>query len=160
MYIVYEAFDDNTATIIDLETYGTKFMTEQELINFGNKHSVLGLSVSGHRVNYITAYNCLSFATEEEADDYIRENGLSYKNKRYAMNLFLVLEKNNHKRHVDYYIYTRAGDEVTYVMDKGYTHYIQAAKTFDKKTAGERAASMTQNSRTGKYWTVQRVVVN
>ena len=159
MYVIYEAYDDNTADVLDIGNYGRKFMTEQELIHFGNNYDVLGLSVSGHKLNYITAYNCLSFASEEEANEYIRENGLSYQNKRYAMGLFWVFEKKNHKKHVDYYICTYAGDEVTYLAEKGYTPYIQAAKTFDKRTAGEKAALMTNKSKTGKHWTTQRIVV-
>ena len=74
MYVVYQAYDDNTAEILDIGSYGRKLMTEQELIIFGNKHDVLGLSVSGHKINYITAYNCLSFSSEEEANEYIKYN--------------------------------------------------------------------------------------
>lgn len=159
MYVVYEAYDDNTADIIDIGNYTRRFMTEQQLITFGNNHDVLGLSVSSHKINYINAYSCLSFATEEEADDYIRENSLSYQSKRYAMNMYWVFEKKNYKKHVDYYICTYRGNEVSYVAEKGYTPYIQAAKQFNKKTAGEQAARMTKNSRTGTHWTTQRVVV-
>lgn len=159
MYVVYEAYDDNTADILDIGNFAKRPMTEQELIHFGNTHDVLGLSVSGHKLNYIAAYNCLSFASEDEADDYIKSNGLSYQNKRYAVGYYWVFEKKNRKKHVDYYIYTCAGDNITYLTENGYSPYIQAAKSFDKKTAGEKAALMTRNSKTGKYWSVQRVCV-
>lgn len=160
MYVIYEAYDDNTADVFDLGSYGRKLMTEQELIYFGNNHDVLGLSVSGHKINYITPYDCLSFATEDEADEYIRENDLSYQNKRYLLGMYWVFEKKNHKHHVVYYVCTYAGDEVTYLCKNGYSPYIQSAKTFDKRTANEKAALMTKNSKTGKYWTTQRVVIS
>lgn len=159
MYIIYEAYDDNTADVLDIGNFAKRPMTEQELIIFGNNHDVLGLSVSGHKLNYITAYNCLSFASEDEADDYIKSNGLSYQNKRYAVGYYWVFEKKNRKRHVDYYIYTCAGDNITYLTENGYSPYIQAAKSFDKKTAGEKAALMTRNSKTGKHWSIQRVII-
>ena len=165
MYVVYQAYDDNTAEILDIGSYGRKLMTEQELIIFGNKHDVLGLSVSGHKINYITAYNCLSFSSEEEANEYIKYNNLSYQNKRYMCGYWWVFEKKNNKIHVDYYVCNYKGEEVTYVGEdnKGktlYTPYIQAAKSFDKKEAGEKAALMRKNSKTGTYWTTQRVVVS
>ena len=97
MYVVYEAYDDNTADILDIGNFAKRPMTEQELIHFGNTHDVLGLSVSGHKLNYIAAYNCLSFASEDEADDYIKSNGLSYQNKRYAVGYYWVFEKKNRK---------------------------------------------------------------
>ena len=85
---------------------------------------------------------------------------ISGKNKRYIQGLYWVFEKRNSKIHVDYYVCAYAGEEVTYLADAGgYTPYIQAAKIFDKKTAGEAAAIMTQHSRTGKHWTTQRVKV-
>lgn len=159
MYVIYEAYDDNTADVLDIGNFAKRTMTEQKLIRFGNNHDILGLSVSGQKINYITAYNCLSFASEDEADDYIKYNGLSYQNKRYAVGYYWVFEKKNRKKHVDYYIYTCAGDDVTYVTESGYSPYIQVAKSFDKKTAKEKAALMTKNSRTGKHWSVKRVCV-
>lgn len=159
MYIVYKAFDDNTSVVLDVATFDRKEFTEQNLINFVNSgNDVLGASVSGHRLVYLNAYNCLTFPTESEADSYIKANGLSYKNKRVLPSYVCVFEKTNHKDHVDYYVCTYAGDNVTYVGEKGYTPYLQAAKSFDKKTAGERAALMTKKSTTGKYWTTLRVV--
>lgn len=159
MFIIVEAFDDNTATVMDLNTYARKEMSEAELIRFSNSgHQVLGLSVTGQQINYINSYSCISFATESEADEYIRDCGLSFRNKKYINNLYWVLEKNNNKIHVDYYICTWAGNEATYVADKGYTPYIQAAKVFDKRTAGKQAALMTKSSKTGKYWTTHRIV--
>lgn len=159
MFIINEAFDDNTAIVLDLNTYARREMSELELIRFASSgHDVLGLSVTNQQINYITAYSCISFAVETEADEYIRENGLTFRNKRYINGLYWVLEKNNKKIHVDYYICTWAGDTATYVAEKGYTPYIQAAKSFDKKTAGKQAALMTKSSKTGKYWTTRRIV--
>lgn len=160
MYVVYQAFDDNTSIVLDIGTFGRREFTEQELIRFINSgHDVLGASVSGQKLNYLNAYECLSFPTEKEADDYIRYNGLTYKNKRYASDYYWVFDKRNSKIHVDYYVCMYLGNEVTYIAENGgYTNYIEGAKTFDKRTAGERAAIMTKKSKTGKYWTTQRVV--
>ena len=161
MYIVYQAYDDNTAEILDIGTFQRTPMTEQELIHFGTHHDVLGLSVSGHRLNYINAYNCLSFGTEDEANEYIRYNGLSSQNKRYASGYWWVFEKRDYKIHVDYYVCTYRGDEVTYLgKGGGYTPYIQAAESFDKRTAGEKAAIMTKKSKTGTKWYSERVIVH
>ena len=159
MYVINEAYDDNTALVIDLSNYTRKEMSELELIRFASYgNEVLGLSVSGQQKNYINGYESISFPVEAEADEYIKENRLSFRNKRYLNGLYWVLEKKNNKIHVDYYICTWAGPNALYVGEKGYTPYIQSAKKFDKKTAGKQAALMTKNSKTGKYWTTQRVV--
>lgn len=159
MLVVVEAYDDNSALVMDLNTYTRKEMSELELIRFANNgHNILGLSVSSRQINYINAYDCISFASEDEADEYIKENGLTSKNKRYTNNLVWVLEKKNNKIHVDYYICAWSGPNAVYVAEQGYTPYIQAAKSFDKKTAGRKAVMMAQKSKTGKYWTTQRVV--
>ena len=66
MYVVYEAFDDNSAIILDIGTFNKQLMYEQQLINFVNSgNTVTGLSVSGKKINYIQAYNCLSFPTDK-----------------------------------------------------------------------------------------------
>jgi hypothetical protein len=158
MFVVYKAYDDDTADIIDLSTFKIVWLNKQELVSLGNKHNVLGLSISGNKVNYVNAYNCISFAQENEADEYIRYNGLQYNNKRYLDGYWWVLEKNNQRIHVDYYVCTYRGDEVSYVSEKGYTPYIQAAKKFDREESGKKAVFMTQKSKTGTYWKVQRVV--
>lgn len=159
MFIINEAFDDNTAVVIDLNNYARREMSEIDLIRFANSgHEVLGLSVTGQQINYINAYECISFSMESEADEYIKENGLTFRNKRYVNNLYWVLEKKNKKIHVDYYICTWAGPNATYVAEKGYTPYIQAAKSFTKHEAGKRAALMTKGSKTGKIWTTHRLV--
>lgn len=159
MYIVYEAFDDDTAVLLDIPSFQRMELIEQELITFGNKNDVLGLSVSGRKLNYINAYNCLTFPTENEADDYIKYNGLSYQNKRYIQGYWYVLEKKNYKKHVDYYVCHWINNVPTYIGEKGgYTNYIQAAKKFTKDEAGKKAAMLRTNSKTGKFWTTQRVV--
>lgn len=160
MYIIYEAFDDDTAVVMDIPSFQRMEMSESELISFGSKHDVLGLSVSGRKLNYINAYNCLTFPSEDEADDYIKYNGLSYQNKRYIQGYWFVFEKKNHKSHVDYYVCHWINNIATYIGDKGgYTNYIQAAKKFTKDEAGKKAAMLRRNSKTGKFWTTQRVVV-
>lgn len=158
MYIIYEGYDDNTAVVLDLGTYQREHLTEKQLISLASRYDVLGLSVSNNKINYITAYNCLSFPTEDEANDYIKYKKLTYQNKRYLLGYWWVFEKKDYKIHVDYYVCSYKGDDVTYVMDKGYTPYIQAAKSFDKRTAKEKAALMTKRSKTGTHWTTQSVV--
>lgn len=161
MYVVYKAYDDNTAEIYDIGTYQKRYMTEQELISFGSKHDVLGLSTTGGKINYINAYNCLNFPTEDDANEYIKENGLSYKNKVHAMDYYWVFEKKNITIHVDYYVCTWAGESQTFIGENGgYTPYIQAAKSFTKHEAGKKAALMTRNSKTGKKWTTHRIPIN
>lgn len=159
MYIVKEAFDDNTANILDIGTYMTREMSEIELIRFSKDNNVMGLSVSNNKINYISAYNCTTFVSEREADEYILENELSYQNKMWIHNMWWVFERANLKKHVDYYIGTYKGDEITYLSESGYTPYIQGAKKFDKRTAQKRAAIMTNNSKTGTFWKAIRVVV-
>ena len=159
MYVVYEAFDDNTAVILDLGTFNKQLMYEQQLINFVNAgNQVIGLSVCGKRLNYIQAYNCVSFSTEGEVDEYIIDNNLPKRNKFWAFGYWWILEKKS-TEHVVYHICSYAGDTVLYVGNGGYTPYIQAAQNFDKVTAGKKAAIMTQRSKTGKHWTIQRRVV-
>lgn len=161
MFIVYKAYDDNTAELLDICTYQRLQLTELELIRFvQNGNEALGLSVSGNKINYITAYNMVQFPTETEANEFIVSNGLSYNNKKYINDMFCILYKTNKTYHVDYFVYTQAGPEMTYICKNGgYTPYIQAAQSFDKREAGKKAALMTQRSKTGKHWSTQRVVV-
>lgn len=163
MYVVIEAFDDDFAMVLDLNTYVKTQFNAKELVALSKSHDILGLSVSGSKINYINAYRTLSFASESEADDYIKDNSdtVSYRNKRYINGLYFVLEKTNKITHVDYYVCTYAGDEVTYVGNKGgYTPYIQAAKPMSRREAGEISAMMTRNSKTGKTWLMRRVPVS
>lgn len=163
MYIIYKAYDDNTAIVLDVITLRRQFMYERDLINFiNNGHDVLGCSVSGQRINYLEAYSCLTFPSEDEADEYIRENGLSYRNKRYINGLYYVFEKTHKCIHVDYIIRNQIGYDCSYLIignnnKIGYSPYIQSATTFDKRTAQEKAAMMTKNSKTGKQWVTVRI---
>ena len=159
MYVIFEAFDDNTATIINTSNYERKTLTEQQLISFGKNNEVLGLSVGEHSINYINSYKFTAFESENEANDYIRENGCSYQNKKYDNGMWWYFKKTNHKIHVDYYVVTYRGDEITYVgEDIKYTPYIQSAKKYTKHDAGETAALMTKRSKTKTRWTTLRVV--
>lgn len=158
MYIVITSYDDNSAEILDLGNYSRKRFTESELIKFSDNRDVLGLSVSNNKINYINAYSITQFCTEDEATEYCRECGIGFNNKIYALDYWWVFERNNRVIHVDYYVMYYTEVEQTYVAEKGYTPYIQCAKSFDKKSAYERAASMTKNSKTGKKWSVYRYV--
>lgn len=158
MFIVYKAYDDKSAEIIDIITYSKREMGERELIAFSKNHNVLGLSVSNNKINYITAYSFMQFPTEADANEYCHENGYSYQQKMYIGSYYYVFEKTNKTYHVDYYVMYWTEVEQTYLAEKGYTPYIQCAKSFDKKSAYERAASMTKNSKTGKKWSVYRYV--
>lgn len=163
MMVVYNAYDDNSADIIDVVTMKMYHQSAQQIINYLNKGGkILGVSASSNKINYINAYSIGTFPTEFEADEYIRDNYLSYQNKRYINDMFYVFEKTDKVIHVDYVVYTQNGDEITYVGKdvKGkttYTHYIQSAKTFSEKEAYSRSASMTKCSKTGKFWFVMRM---
>ena len=166
MMVVYNAYDDNSADIIDIITMKRYHQSAQQIINYiNNGGKILGVSVGTNKINYINAYSIGTFPTEDEADEFIRDNGLSYQNKRYVNDMFYVFEKNNKVIHVDYVIYSQMGDEITYVGEtvKGkttYTPYVQAAKKFTEKEAYSRSASMTKNSKTGKLWFVMRLPIN
>lgn len=166
MLVVYNAYDDNSADIIDVVTMKRYHQGAQQIINYINQGGkILGVSAGNNKINYINAYSIGTFPTEDEADEYIKDNQLSYQNKRYINDMFYVFEKNNKVIHVDYVIYTQVGDEITYVGQtvKGkttYTPYIQSARTFTEKEAYSRSASMTKNSKSGKYWFVMRLPVN
>jgi hypothetical protein len=161
MYIIYNAYDDNTADILDLNTLSLKFNTEIELIRLGNKEQVVGLTVDTHKIISLNSYSCLTFPTESEADEYVH----SYLDKGnfkkiYINNMFyLLIQKEIPKLHVDYHIVTNSECMKVYVAkNKGYTPYIQCAKAFDKDTAKKQAALMQKQSKTGKYWTTERIV--
>lgn len=163
MMVVYNAYDDNSADIIDVVTMKRYHQSAQQMINYINKGGkILGVSASNNKINYVNAYSIGTFPTEDEADEYIRDNGLSYQNKRYLNDIFYVFEKIDKVIHVKYMIYNQTGNEITYVGEtvKGkttYTPYMQAAKTFTEKEAYSRSASMTKNSKTGKFWFVMRM---
>lgn len=157
MIIVIEAFDDNSATLFDTFNFAKNTLTEQQLIWYGNNNEVTGLSVNERSINYIHAYDLIQFESEYEVNEYIRANGCSYKNKQYASGIWWYFKKKDTKIHVDYYVVTYKGDEITYVGEKvPYTPYKQAAKVYSKTKAGETAALMTQNSKTGTHWTTLR----
>lgn len=166
MYAIRTRYSDNEADVIDLNTYRIEHLKEIELIRFENNHgtSPLGLSVSNNKINYIQPYDMIQFPIESEADEYIRYNNLSYKNKFFINNMYVVLYKVDRTIKVIYYVYYQLGPEKTYLGKpvKGkpsYTPYIQAAQTFDKDDAGKKAALLRKNSKTGKYWTTERVVI-
>lgn len=166
MLVVYNSYDNNSADIIDVITMKRYHQGAQQIINYTNAGGkILGVSVSGNKINYINAYNIYTFPTENEADEYIKENGLTYNNKRYLNDMYYIFEKKESTIHVDYVIYTQIGNEITYVGNtiKGkvtYTPYLQSAKRFTEKEAYSRANSMSKYSKTGKHWFVREIIAN
>jgi hypothetical protein len=161
MYIVYRAYDDNTADILDIPSYNVNFLTEKELISLGSKETVTGLTVSNRKIVSLNAYECLTFPVESEADEYVNYIRQSYPNKKITKinsnSTYFVLCTRNQKIHVDYYIVSYTEFERTYVANKGYTPYPQSAKPFSKAEAQKKAAMMQRNSKTGKNWVTERV---
>lgn len=158
MYIISKAYDDKSAEVLDVITCERHELSERELINMSKSHDILGLSVSGNKINYINAYSCITFASDEEAYEYCKDNGISTRNTIFINGYYYIFDKTNKVYHVDYFVMYWTEVEQTYIAEKGYTPYIQCAKSFDKKSAYERAASMTKNSKTGKKWSVYRYV--
>jgi hypothetical protein len=158
--MVYKAYDDNTAELLDLNTYDRLELTEKQLVSISNNHKVIGLATCRGKVTYMEAYTCTQFPSEFEATEYSREHML-YPDQTFFINgLYCVLERTYQKIHVDYLVCYYTGNAVTYVgKNGGYTPYPQAAARFDKKTAGKKAAFMNQRSKTGKHWVTERVVV-
>ena len=160
MYIVSRAYDDNTADILDIGSYQTKWFSEIELIRFAANHDVMGLSVSGGKVNYINAYSVVQFPTEDEATEYCRENGIGFNNKMYLLDYWFVFEKSNRKIHVAYFIRTAKEVEWVYLgRDIKYTPYQQAAQEFTKKDAQKKVAMMNNNPKAVQHWMAERVVM-
>ena len=95
MYVVYKAFNTNKAIIVDLSNYMQLELNENQLIRLSNNHNIIGLSVYNQKIKNISAYDCISFEIESEADEYLRDVGLSYQNKLYINRLYWVLEKRN-----------------------------------------------------------------
>lgn len=159
MLVVYRAYDDNTADIMDITNYGVQFYYENALVALSKNQRVIGLSVSNNKINYLTPYSVISFACEDEAIEYIKENGLSYRNKIYANGMYYVLERTDKIIHVDYIIGYITEVESIYLADKGYTPYINSAKTFTKNEVFKVANKMRYSSKTGKLWKAIRVPV-
>lgn len=163
MYIVYRAYDDNTATILDINTYAQYDMSESDMVKFINKgNNILGVSLSSskRKISSLSSYEFMQFPMEDEAYQYCRENNISSRNIMYINGIFYVFEKTNMKIHVDYFVCYWEGDIATYIgKNGGYTNYIQSAKSFDKETANKQAAILRNKSKTGKYWGIQRIIV-
>lgn len=164
MYIVTEAYDDNTANILSINDFSGEFenrifMTERQLINFASHKDCLGLSTSEHKINYINSYNCIVFPSENEANEYITSSSTASK-KKCIGGMYFVFERKNIVKHVSYFICTFRGEQVSYVAPgkREYTPYIQSAQEFSKIAAQKKAYNMTQKSKTGTHWTTQRVV--
>lgn len=159
MLVVYKSYDDNTAEIIDLCDYSVTFYRESDLIALAKNHNVLGLSVSNNKINYISAYSIVTFPTEDEAVEYLKDKNLSLRNKITINGMTYVFEKRNEIIHVDYVIGYITEVEAIYISDRGYTPYIKAAKVFDKKEVFKVANVLTNRSKTGKHWRALRIPV-
>lgn len=159
MYVIIEAYDDNTAIVFNTRDCSRENLSEKQLINLSKIEDVLGLSVGTRSINYIHSYSFMAFEDEGNANSYFKENDISYSKKEYDSGYFWYFKRTNIVRHVDYYVVTYKGEEITYVGDKiKYTPYIQSAKVYDKREANKVAALMTRQSKTGTEWKALRVV--
>lgn len=162
MYFVYEAYDDNSADIFDIGNMTTTSMGERELITFGNRHEVIGLSTSGNKLHSIKSYNAIQMCSEEDANEYLRDRGIPLKNKIYASGYWWIFEPKGYKIHVDYYVLYCLGEEKHFIskLDANRTTpYIESAKTYSKNEAGKKAAMLNNRTKTGKHWFSIRVPV-
>lgn len=163
MLVVYNAFDDNTADIIDITNMTVKFYTEQQLINLNKHHNVLGIISDNRKLYSIHSYNMVSFPTENEAIVFAKVNNIELSNMLFINGYYWVFQKQQGLLYVNYYVYNQKGEECTYLCIQNnkatYTPYIQEATVFDKKEAQKRAKLMTMNSKTGTYWKALRIVV-
>ena len=78
MLMVYKAYEDGSADLIDVPYMNVKHYTEKQLLGFiENNHSVLGLSASfGETI--LTTYIPVQFPSEREAYEHIEgRKGLS-----------------------------------------------------------------------------------
>lgn len=155
MLVVTKVYDDKSADLFDIVSYETRRYTFNKIEQL-NKH-VIGTIVYNNELLSIKSMRVTSFPTEKEAFEYKKEN---HGEILFLHDYWWVLVEENTIIHVDYYVYTQIGDEVTYVSESGYTPYIQGAKRFGEVDAIKISRSMTKCSKTGKYWKVKRVVKN
>lgn len=164
MYIVVRAYDDFTADILDIGNFRTRHFENKELLNFLAAHEVIGAVKSGHKIVRLTTYDYVQFASEGEAYEYLREEGLSTKDLIYAEGYWWVFINTNRVEHVEYKVYFSHGDEKTFgIFDAsgrllGCTPYIQAATSLDRQTAKRLAYFCKKNSKHGNYWKTLRLV--
>lgn len=158
MYIVNKAYDDKSADILDITNGNSMHLDESGLVGLDKNHSVYGLACYKNKVSSLQAYDFMTFATEVEADEWIREAGLNNINKLAMSYGTIVLIKSNVKYHVPYYVgYYRGdphmGDYETLVAEgRGYTNYREAAKEFTKTDAEKKAAIMRNRSKSDVPW--------
>lgn len=162
MLVVTRAYDDNTAYIYDTVTMLSKLFEEIELIRFGSNHEVLGLELNstGRAIQNIESYKILQFENEEALNEYIYQFNLCNIHKFYDSNnhVYVLLIKTNNKIHVDYVIYYPIGPTKVYKTERGYAENNPcAAKAYTKTEAKQKAALMRKNSKTGKYWTTEKI---
>jgi len=162
MLIVTKAYDDNTAYIYDTVTMLSKYFEEAELIRFGQTNSVIGLDLTStnRSISRLEAYKVIPFESEEALNEYVYQFGLIGINKFYDTNngFYNLLLKTNHKIHVDYVIYYPLGPTKVYKTERGYAENNPcAAKAYTKDEAKQKAALMRKNSKTGKYWTTEKI---
>lgn len=158
MYICYKTFDDNYIEVLDLNSYQTAVMSASDIKKFIHSgHNIFGVTCSDNKITAVRSYECISFPSEMEADEYLKDNNISYKDKLFVNGYWYVFEKRKKVIHVRYYIYNYNEYETTYVgLNRSYTPYKDAAKEFEKKEAFVKAASMNKNGNGSKRWLVLR----
>lgn len=156
MYVITRVFDDGWAEVYNTHSLGRQVKSPRELLAM--KQDIIGMIVHNNKIVSLHPYKLWCFPTEYEADDFSYENNCNYVQDKEDAGYWWALSKRNVVEHVEYYIYCMAGDEITYVAEKGYTPYRQAAKVFTSEEVYEQANSMTKHSKTGKYWKVERFV--
>ena len=160
MYIVTKVYDDDfveVINLIDFKRYDLGVSDQRKLIT---ETEVLGLVSYDNKIVDRLGYNFICFPTEDEAENYCLCNKLSFNNIKSVNGNFFVFIKNNKLYKVNYYVYNQVGNVITYVGHKNsYTNYKQAAKIFDRESAYIKANNMTKNSKTGKFWYVQRELI-
>jgi len=166
MYILCATYDDGYYDIVDIQTREVTTFTTAQVIKFRTNNDVLGLSVSNDRVNYANTYNFMMFCNDNEMDEYIKENNISYSSKEYIYGYWYVFYRSYNNIHVDYIIWHYTQNETVYLADRGTSGDIRYAKTFDKDTA-YKVMNQRNNALAKKYkiqncgfWTVKRIVNN
>lgn len=153
MYIIHKAYDDFSAEVLDVTNYKTLRMTEDELLKLCNKHRVIGATVLNGEIQWLSAYSCRIVPTEEELNELLEDSDISMQNVISVNGSYAVLvESKEPPEHVDYAVYTMAGDDITYLGHSCYTKYKVSALRLKKDTAKRIAEKMTRNSKTGKHW--------
>lgn len=164
MYILYTTYDDGFYDIMDIETGEVRVFNTTQAINFRANNEVMGLSVSNGKINYSNTYGFRMFVSEDEMDEFIKEDNIQYSSKEYIYGYWYVFYRSYNNIHVDYVIWHYTEVETKYLATKGTSADIRYAKVFDRDTA-YKVMNQRNNALAKKYnlaecgfWTVKRVV--